>query len=171
MPSSRRHFLIHSAILCLLTWSRRLLAAGVDAKEKEPDPLRSFPVYIDTLIPGDETPGGVALRVDKQIVAKAKNDDKYSYLLSRGCLWLDEQARQRGADGFTELQADDREAIVSAAEGSPTRSLARVFFDATRDDALYFYYSNPDSWPGLGFRGPPQPLGYKDYTRPPTDPT
>ena len=170
MRSTRRRFLGCSAIAYLLTRWPKLLAAAPKPKAVRGE-LRSFPAYVDTLIPEDETPGGVALGVDKQIVSKAKNDADYEYLLKRGCQWLDEQARQRGADSYTALQSVDREAIVAAAQASTDRSLARVFFDATRDDALFFYYSNPASWPGLGFRGPPQPQGYADFTRSPTDRT
>ncbi len=171
MPLTRRRFLIRSAVLWLLARSRQLLAGDGDTRAKKTDSLQSFPAYVDTLIPDDETPGGVSLGVDSQIVAKAKNDADYEYLLKRGGQWLDEQARQRGADSYTALPPADREAIVSVAQASPERSLARVFFDATRDDALFFYYSNPASWPGLGFRGPPQPQGYADFTRSPTDRT
>lgn len=171
MPLTRRRFLIRSAVLWLLARSRQLLAGDGDTRAKKTDSLQSFPAYVDTLIPDDETPGGVSLGVDSQIVAKAKNDADYEYLLKRGCQWLDEQARQRGADSFTALQPADREAVVSAAQASPDRSLARVFFNATRDDALLFYYSNPASWPGLGFRGPPQPQGYADFARRPTNRT
>ena len=170
MRATRRCFLGWSAITCLLIRSHELLSEEA-VPEVAPEPLQAFPAYVDTLIPEDETPGGVALGVDRQIVATAKNDDKYRYLLSRGCRWLDEQARQHGADNFAALQLGDREAIVSAAEASPARSLAHVFFDATRDDALFFYYSNPNSWPGLGFKGPPQPAGDKEYARPPTERT
>ena len=104
-------------------------------------------------------------------VPTVEENPDYEYLLKRGCQWLDEQARPLGADSFMALQATDREAIVSAAQASPERSLARVFFEATRNDALFFYYSDPASWPGLGFRGPPQPQGYADFTRSPTDRT
>jgi hypothetical protein len=170
MQSARRRFLSCSAVAYLLARCPELLAAAAKFKANR-EPLQSFPAYVDTLIPEDETPGGVALGLDGQIIAKAKNDADYEYLLTRGCQWLDEQARQRGADSFTALQPADREAVVSAAQASPDRSLARVFFNATRDDALLFYYSNPASWPGLGFRGPPQPQGYADFARRPTNRT
>jgi hypothetical protein len=123
--------------------------------------------WLDTLIPADETPSATQLGVDKLLITSARADGDYLALLTFGRIWLDLQARQHGVAGFAALDADAREAVAARAAGARPGSTQRRFFDITLQDALTCYYQQPASWPGLGYTGPPQPLGYMDYTRAP----
>jgi hypothetical protein len=42
------------------------------------------------------------------------------------------------------------------------------FFKIIREDVLDGYFSNPVSWKAVGYFGPPQPVGYLDYSNPPS---
>jgi len=88
-------------------------------------------------------------------------------LVRAGCQWLEQQARQRGQPAFAELNEQDRVAVVGLAENATAKSLPRVFFEYTREDAFFFYYGRPESWTMLDYPGPPQPLGFTDFARPP----
>ncbi len=53
---------------------------------------------------------------------------------------------------------------------SAADSPARRAFARTREDAFAAFYGDPRAWPGIGYRGPPQPEGFPDYDRPPQGP-
>jgi hypothetical protein len=95
----------------------------------------------------------------------ARNDPDYQVVLGFGRKWLDAQARARGAADFAALDPGGREAVAAQAAAAGKEAPEYYFFQATQHEALGFYYTQPGSWPGLGYRGPPQPLGYMDYTR------
>jgi len=129
--------------------------------------LAALPAWLDTLIPPDETPGAGALGIADRIHGKALDVPAYQRLLTLGCAWLDQEARQRRAADFASLQPEERAAVASLAERSPAGSLPRVFFARTWDDARDFYYADPIVWPSLGYAGPPQPAGFPGHDRPP----
>lgn len=127
--------------------------------------------WIDTLLPMDEvSPAASEFGVDADIANKARDDPSYLRLISKGCLWLDQQARKRGMQGFAQLDEAGRERIVSLAEQAKTRSVPRAFFERTRSDAFQYYYARPESWDMLNYAGPPQPQGFPDYTQAPPGP-
>lgn len=164
MSVTRRRFLQWSTAW----WS---LSRVIPVRASRPAPTPSagdtLGAWLDTLIPADETPNATQLGVDKLLIAAARSDGDYLALLTFGRIWLDLQARQHGVSGFAALDANAREAVAARAAGSRPGSTQRRFFDATLQDALTYYYQQPASWPGLGYTGPPQPLGYMDYTRAP----
>ena len=41
------------------------------------------------------------------------------------------------------------------------------FFKNFKNLVIKFYYSHPRSWKGLAYNGPPQPVGFSDYSLPP----
>lgn len=43
----------------------------------------------------------------------------------------------------------------------------RLFYTKFRTLIIKFYYSHPDVWKKLSYNGPPQPVGFMDYTKPP----
>jgi hypothetical protein len=106
--------------------------------------------------------------VPAQVVAQAATNELYQSLLIKGCAWLDEQARQYSVEHFVVLDADHREQVVHLAANAARRSLPRVFFERTRREAFFYYYAHPQSWHGLGYHRPPQPLGFMDYVAAPS---
>ena len=105
-------------------------------------------IYVDVLIPADETPSGTALDVDRQLLLVAMGQRDYLRLLEQGLDWLNRRAREKASGRHN--------------------TLARVFFERTRADAFFHYYGRPESWPGIArYSGPPQPSGFMDYMLPP----
>ena len=164
MSVTRRRFLQWSTVWCLLS---RVIPVRASRPAPTPSAVDTLGAWLDTLIPADETPSATQLGVDKMLLAAASADGDYLSLLNFGRIWLDLQARQHGASGFAALDADAREAVAARAAGARPGSAQRRFFEVTRQDAFTYYYQQPGSWPGLGYSGPPQPLGYPDYTRAP----
>lgn len=173
MSLSRRCFLLWSITAGLLGQSQRLLAAVVlptfsDDLFLDADQSRCLRAWIDTLLPADEvSPAASELGVASRVADNALGNPDYLKLIRAGCRWLDRQARPRGKQAFANLDVPDRERVVRLAEQATTKSLPRVFFERTREDAFLFYYAQPETWVMLDYPGPPQPRGFMDHTRPP----
>ena len=165
---SRRGFLRLLLALSALLPARLLLAAPVDKATRRIS-VRALGPYLDTLIPEDSTPSATQLGVDKALIDLARKRPQVARLIGLGCAWLDAQASERGAEGFAALDAAGREAVVALAEQSPARSLPRAFFELTQRQAFSHYYAQPAAWNGLGFAGPPQPMGFLDFAEPPKE--
>ncbi len=129
--------------------------------------LRALPAFLDTLLPDDGAPSATQLEVDQQLIRHAGGIENYPRLLQLGCQWLDRQALTTGTASFGQLGPAAREGIVAAAERAPENSVQKLFFDRVKSDTFTFYYSNPASWPAIGFSGPPQPVGFPDFAAPP----
>lgn len=127
----------------------------------------TFAVFLDTLIPADETPSASALELDAEILASVKPSSSFQRLITQGCAWLELQASEQYGVAFTVLEEPARVAIVQRAEASAKNSMENVFFRAVRDDVLNRYYARVEAWPALGYAGPPQPDGFPDHSRPP----
>jgi hypothetical protein len=164
---SRRRLLDAAARLGLIAWLAGLVGAlrgGRDASAADDE--RTFRAYLDALIPGDDGgPGALALGIAERLRAAGTVAD----LIGPFCAWLDARARDAGGASFAELPADARAAIVQAAELAVPDSLARRAFRRTRHEAFAHYYGDARSWPGIGYRGPPQPDGFPDYAQPPKE--
>ena len=138
--------------------------------ERSPE-YQTFAAYLDTLIPEDETPSARQVGVVEKILAKSAAQRPYKQLIQKGCTWLDEQAgRQYDAASFAALSEAQRDAIVRLAADGQADILPLRFFRQTQQDVFFYYYAHPQSWPGLGYTGPPQPQGFLDYTHPPRKP-
>jgi Gluconate 2-dehydrogenase subunit 3 len=169
---ARRRLLEAAGRLGIVAWAAGALAtvwrgrgarAAVDA--------RTFPAYLDTLIPPDaEGPGALQLGVPERLSTIAAADGGYADLIEQFTRWLDERARVLGGVGFADLDDAARATVVRAAESAAAGSPARRAFALTRDDAFAAFYGDPRAWPGIGYRGPPQPEGFPDYDRPPQEP-
>lgn len=168
MPLTRRQLLKRCLIACLPVW---LLPARAARQEKPAQGLAiTLGVYLDVLIPADETPAASQLGVDREILNKGREDSRYQQVLERGGAWLDRQATELGGKDFVSLGESARVTVVSHAAGADEDSLENIFFSITHADALLFYYARPEGWQGIpGYQGPPQPLGYMDHHRPPGD--
>lgn len=131
--------------------------------------LKALGPFLDTLLPEDSTPSATQLGTHSALMEQAHQRRDVARLLELGCGWLDTEARERGATDFAELDEAGREAIVTVAERSPSYSVARAFFNFTQSEAFRYYYAQPAAWSGLGFSGPPQPMGFLDFAKPPAD--
>ncbi|MGD2083834.1 MAG: gluconate 2-dehydrogenase subunit 3 family protein [Chromatiales bacterium] len=167
MPLTRRRLLIGFATSWALC---RLLPARAASRWLSQLTQSSLRAYVDTLIPADETPSGTSLHVDRQLLRVAGKQRDYQRLLQLGLDWLNAQARAQYGRDFPRLDDEGREAIVGRAAAASYETLPRTFFERTRADAFFHYYGRPESWQRIAhYRGPPQPLGFLDYTRPPAD--
>ena len=166
MRQGRRRFFIGSGLGWLLS---RVTPSRATAQRSAALADATLKAFVDVLIPSDEiAPSASALGVDKQLLTVAKGKRAYQRLLELGLDWLNTQSRSDFGGNFPELNAGKREAIVRQAATAAYTSLPRVFFERTRADAFSFYYSRPESWGGIAYyRGPPQPLGFTDYAKPP----
>ena len=168
MKLSRRQFIGSTAATCALATAlpaatRAAAAKGALSAER----MAVFSAFIDTLIPADELgPSASGLDVPARLIAKAGGEARVIRLFDRGCEWLDGQAGAFGG-GFASLPEADRERVVQMAADQPERSLPEAFFKVVLRESLMLYYGRQQSWPGVGYLGPPQPEGFEDYAEPP----
>ncbi|MCS3904020.1 hypothetical protein J2T55_002052 [Methylohalomonas lacus] len=160
MPFTRRTLLKLIPLTLLIQWPWRGAFAATGFKT-------TLAVFLDTLMPADETPAASELGIDQALLERAAADDRYERLIRNGCGLLDRVSQRAYARDFSELDEAQRIRIVEFFERQGPRTLARAFFRSVRDDLFELYYSQPQSWPGLGMDRPPQPAGYMDYQRPP----
>ncbi len=161
MRFTRRSLLKLLPLALLMQWPWRSVIATSG------DNATTLAAFVDTLMPADETPAASELGIDRMLQARAEADDHYRRLLREGCGLLDRVAQRAYGRDFSELDEEQRVRIVEFFERQGPRTLARAFFRGVRDDLFELYYSQPQSWTGLGMDRPPQPAGYMDYQRPP----
>jgi hypothetical protein len=169
MTVTRRFLLKLFAALGVMLAQRISLAEQIERNSRVAS-LRALGPLVDTLLPEDTTPSATQLGVDRALIDQALADPKLAGLLIGGCAWLDKAARERGAEEFAGLDQTAREAVLTAAEQSPKRSLPEAFFGVIRHHAFRHYYAKPASWRGLGFAGPPQHRGFPDHAKSPQAP-
>lgn len=130
------------------------------------DEQLTLKALLDTLIPADDTPGAIDLDVHSRILAQAVRDTHYRRLVHAGCRTLDKLALSSKNRPFRELGLAPRDSVVHALVQYEDDKRHR-FFKSTQRRAFHFYYSDPRSWPGVCYAGPPQPRGFMDYRQPP----
>ena len=146
------------------------------------------------IMPTDEDPGatetGVVDYIDK-IVADSQNKQAF-YI--KGLKWIDDFSQEKYGTGKNFLKLSLNRQIdllglmyASLAPRQASSFLQRVtrklnsiwdglfgdrinkaFCRTIRQDVLDGYYSNPVSWKGVGYFGPPNPVGYPNYADPPS---
>lgn len=163
---SRRRFLELLVSLSCFLPANALTALPLD-KTLRKFSQQTLKAYLDTLLPEDLTPSATQLEVDEALLAEAHKNQVLERLLAFGCEWLDKQARELGAESFAVLNETSREKVVASAEKAPKNSLPLFFFNYTRRKSFKYFYANPASWQGIGYTGPPQPIGYPDHFLPP----
>jgi hypothetical protein len=174
MTPDRRRFLIGAIATVGAGLSRRLFGASLmpgasGEASLDAAQLSCLRAWLDTLLPSDEfSPAASELGVLVSIAADARDDWRLLEVIARGCRWLDIQARHQGAQGFTQLDLAERERVAMLADQSGAGSVARMFFEHTREHAFRHYYAQPASWKMLNYAGPPQPLGFMDQALPPS---
>jgi hypothetical protein len=137
------------------------------AKSADPAAIleETLAAYLNTLLPKSErSPDAVEAGVLNQILGAARSDRDAQAFLGQGVRWLNEEARKQAGQDFGRLSNEETIAVVEAAETAPWDSLENEFFRTTRFVALNLYYVTPESWPAIGYDGPPQPVGFPDYT-------
>ena len=163
---SRRELI--RALAGLSAWAP--LSALVAAPADEPTQLgsiRALGPFLDTLLPEDGSPSATALGVDQDIIQIMQRNENIARVVVLGCGWLDQQAAILNATEFALLDPALQESVVTSAEHSAHRSLPRSFFSGMQDLAFRQFYAKPESWPDLGYAGPPQPQGFMDFAEAP----
>lgn len=122
---------------------------------------------VDLLIPADDTPGALALGIDREILAGIETRRWDARWVAEAVLWLDAQAHDDGGDDFVSLDGPRQVALLERMEAAPEGSAPARVFRTLRLLAMTSYYGRPESWPSLGFDGPPQPVGFPGYAGPP----
>ncbi len=164
MPISRRKF------VATLPAGLSVAAGGdlIAQDETESPTTATLRHWVDTLFPEDErSPGAGALGVHLQILEKADAIPEYGRLLVSGTGWANGMAAAKGISRFSDLTELQRIEIVAEAESQGPKTGPGYFFVHTLQDATAFYYAHRESWGGLGFSNPPQPLGYLDFEKAP----
>lgn len=124
--------------------------------------------YVDVLVPADEfSPGALDLGIDRELLSASREDRWLRTLVIRGSEPLQQAARRQGSASFAQLPMAARVELVRAAEAAPHKSAPRRLFERLRNETLQRYYARPESWRALCYSGPPQPLGFTDYTEAP----
>ncbi len=146
-----------------------LLTRPAASAAKTPDGDRAtITAYLDTLIPQDRlSPSASGVGIDAVIHRYIEADAQRAGFVAQGCRWLDEQARHQGADSFAAMPGEAREVIVAGMASAPGDAGPRMFFEMLRTHAMRLYYASPESWPSLGFDGPPQFDGFPDFDQSP----
>ena len=174
MRLTRRRFCLTPALAGLFSRVLPAYAAPVTKGTDIPPSAvldSTLRAYVDALIPADETPSGTALGVDGQLRRVAAGQPDYQDLLNRGLAWLHERAHVAYGRSFPELDEASRDGIIRQAATAHHNTLERMFFERTRADAFFHYYGRAESWRGIRhYRGPPQPLGFMEYTQAPRQP-
>lgn len=160
---SRRLFVATLAPVTLLVGSRGRTAAKVQPRLAA-DRDRALRAVVDRLLPGDELPGGVALEIDRRMAATTDPELKAS--VAAALAWLDRRARRYGAGRFAALDHVRQDAILEAALTSEEDG-ARAIVWSLRKQAFELYYTHPQIMAAFAYSGPPQPLGFPDFERPP----
>ena len=124
--------------------------------------------FVDLLVPSDDqSPGALDLGVHQQILDRIGADRFFRNIVKNGLLWLDQQARRFDRETFLLLSEAERLALVADAQTVSDASGASLFFQRMRSEVFHFYYADPGAWQPLCYSGPPQPLGYMDYSKSP----
>jgi hypothetical protein len=152
-------------------------------------------VLADMIVPPDELSGAAQTGIVDQIDAYlAQTDDNHRAIYHKGLKWLDEISRSSYGNGFLDIESTDQmdllhrlDKMASIASMRPRRLGPRLkrkiirtwyqvfdimdknigFFITLRKDVIFAFYANPLNWNEIGYFGPPQPVGYLDYSEPP----
>jgi len=148
------------------------------------------------IIPTDDDPGATEAGVVDYIDRLVAGSEKKQTIYAKGLKWIDEFSRKKYGSGkdFFSLTLknqidllrliDEALAMRSRKVSSFLQLLNRkvdkiyddlfgvgknsTFFKVIRRDTIDGYFSNPVSWKMVGYYGPPQPIGYLDFSDPPS---
>ncbi len=163
----RRTFIKLAGALAVSVATAGLWVRYSDRRELSRSERQAMRMFLDALIPADESPGALDFGVDLHILRKADRNPHYRRQIHRGIRALDDAALSREGRRFSEVDPAERDDVIQQISES-TDQRVRLFFNRTRQLAFAHYYSDPRSWPQLCYPGPPQPSGFMDYAQPPT---
>ncbi len=103
----------------------------------------------------------------QDLVAAADTDRSLRRVLRRGMAWLEARAGESGAADYAAMAPDLAARVLPAAASAAPGSVPRVFYERLRWELFRRYYARPQTLAALKLSGPPQPLGFPDYTRAP----
>jgi hypothetical protein len=152
-------------------------------------------ILANIIVPPDEPSSDAQTGVADQInTLLAQANDSHRVMYRKGLKWMDELSQSSYGNRFLDMDRRDQVDLVrrmakmaSIAFTKPRGLGPRLkrkflqtwygvfdimdknvgFFNRLRKDVILAYYSNPMSWDDIGYFGPPQPVGYLDYSEPP----
>ena len=122
---------------------------------------------VDLLVPRDETPGAIDLGVHDRVLEGMARSTPLALACGEMMREADRDARVRHGADFLALDAARQTDVLQALAQGPSAGAGRRGFALLRREVMRLYYSQPPAWPSLGLDGPPQPIGFPDYTDPP----
>jgi hypothetical protein len=124
---------------------------------------KTLVVYLDCLIPADDTPSAVELGIDKRLLSLTEQYPKFTPLLKQGLEWLESQAQYSFHQAVTTLTIEQVNTLITLAAQAPFESLPHQFFLQTRHQSMQWYYADPRSRIGSIWEKSPQPEGFMNY--------
>jgi hypothetical protein len=167
---NRRKFIRFNVI----AWTASLLSpllniAKANSKDSSIE-LNVLQAYIEILLPEDDLlPGALQLGADTIIIKKAEQDEQYAKAIRKGISWLNFLAKKLDKPDFSQLPKKTQYKIVTLSEQSNIATLPNLFYHTIRQDVFQYYYSHPQVLKQFKYARPPQPLGFKDFTKPPVN--
>lgn len=141
------------------------------------------------IVPTDDEPGATEAGVVDHIDTVVASSEKKQKLYTNGLNWLDRFCQKKYGDTFLNIARVKQMDILSLQYdmfqgtslyirvgrklfdiwGGITGSrLNRRFLRAIHKDVVEGFYANPVSWQQVGYFGPPNPVGYPDFSEPPS---
>jgi hypothetical protein len=141
------------------------------------------------IIPTDDEPGATEAGVVDYIDQLAAGSEEKQRLYTNGLEWLDDYCREQYGQDFLDIGLIEQMEILSLAydgrratsfiqrvgrklvdiwDGLTGTRINRTFFREIHKDVLEGFYSNPISWQQVGYFGPPNPVGYPDFSDKPS---
>lgn len=119
---------------------------------------------VDLLVPRDATPGALDLGLQRGVIEWVQADAMRAKAVAATVHDLDSAARSSHGGGFMALAAVRQIELLQALAQATRTRIGGYGFVLLREETMAAYYARPEAWPSLGFAGPPQPLGFLDYT-------
>ena len=146
------------------------------------------------IIPSDDDPGATEANVVDYIDRSVADSEKKQGIYTKGLKWMDDLSQEEYGTDFLTLDLKEqinllrrldesatmRRRPVSGFMGRVDRKIDSIwdnlfgigknsfFFKIIHKDVLFAFYSSPVSWKAIGYFGPPQPVGYLDFSQPPS---
>ena len=132
------------------------------------------------IIPSDECPGareaGVVFKLDKDLsyIERSRN------LYMKGVQWIDHMSHEvYKKESFLDLDDEGKRALLQMAEsgksivmdtgrarpGYVSAQMAQSFFMVVKRETFEAFYTSAEGWECVGYQGPPQWRGNRDYQR------
>jgi hypothetical protein len=146
------------------------------------------------IIPSDDDPGATEADVVDYIDRSVADSDKRQGIYTKGLKWIDDLSQEEYGTDFLTLNLKEQINLLRRIDECATwrrrpvadfmervvRKVGNIwndqfgigknskFFKIIHRDVLAAFYSNPISWQAIGYFGPPQPVGYMDFHKPPS---